>query len=156
MDGVDGHLTGTPGVMLSVTVADCVPVYLIHPPSRTIGLLHAGWRGVAAGILETGISSLVDLCGGTVFDIVIHCGISICGECYKVGHEVRTAVMGVPSEGGLLDLRAVLAARAGRLGAARVTASGWCAAHHRDRFFSHRASGGRDGRMVAYLGVPRA
>ena len=42
---------------------------------------------------------------------------------------------------------------AARLGITRVTLSTWCSAHHRDRFYSHRASGGRDGRMVAFLGM---
>jgi len=52
-----------------------------------------------------------------------------------------------------LDLRARLAAEARRLGLAQVTTSSWCSAHDRPAFFSHRASGGADGRMVAYLGL---
>jgi copper oxidase (laccase) domain-containing protein len=55
-----------------------------------------------------------------------------------------------------LDLRAVLARQGRELGIAEITVSPWCSAHHRDRFFSHRASGGRDGRMVAYVGRPKA
>jgi copper oxidase (laccase) domain-containing protein len=54
-----------------------------------------------------------------------------------------------------LDLRAVLARQARELGIEDVSISPWCSAHDRDRFFSHRASGGRDGRMVAYLGRPK-
>jgi copper oxidase (laccase) domain-containing protein len=53
-----------------------------------------------------------------------------------------------------LDLRAVLAQQARDLGIEEVSISPWCSAEGRDRFFSHRASGGRDGRMVAYLGRP--
>jgi len=55
-----------------------------------------------------------------------------------------------------VDLRAVLAGQAGELGIEQVTVSPWCSAHDREHFFSHRASDGRDGRMVAYLGLPRA
>jgi copper oxidase (laccase) domain-containing protein len=54
-----------------------------------------------------------------------------------------------------LDLRAVLARQARDLGVDAITSSPWCSAEGRERFFSHRASRGRDGRMVAYLGRPR-
>jgi YfiH family protein len=156
LDGVDGHATRIPGLLLTVTVADCVPIYLIHPPTRTVALLHAGWRGVAAGILETGISTVSHLSQGVPSDIAMHCGVAICGACYEVGSEVQTAVLGMPRPAGPLDLRAVLAARARVEGVTTISISGWCAAHDRDRFFSHRGSGGRDGRMLAYLGVPPA
>ena len=52
-----------------------------------------------------------------------------------------------------LDLRSTLVEQARALGLRQVTASPWCSAHHRDRFYSHRASRGADGRMVAYLGL---
>ncbi|MBT8397734.1 MAG: polyphenol oxidase family protein, partial [Gemmatimonadetes bacterium] len=48
----DGHLTSSPGVLLAVTVADCVPVFLVDPGKRVAGLLHAGWRGTVVGVLE--------------------------------------------------------------------------------------------------------
>jgi copper oxidase (laccase) domain-containing protein len=54
----------------------------------------------------------------------------------------------------LLDLRAILTQQARQLGIETITVSPWCSAEERDRFFSHRASRGRDGRMVAYLGRP--
>ena len=60
------------------------------------------------------------------------------------------------SASGHVDLRAVLAGQAGELGIEQVTVSPWCSVHDREHFFSHRASDGRDGRMVAYLGLPRA
>ena len=156
LDGVDGHATRTPGVLITVTVADCVPVYLAHPPSRTVALLHAGWRGVAAGMLETGVSRIMELAGALVGDIVIHCGVAICGSCYEVGPEVQFAVLGAPRPAGPLDLRAALAERTRALGVGAISVSGWCSAHDGDRFYSHRRSGGRDGRMLAYLGLPRA
>lgn len=156
-DGIDGHLTAWPGNLLLVTVADCVPVYLVHPPSRTVALLHAGWRGTAAGMLESGMRALATASGGTATDIVMHCGVSICGACYEVGPEVHQAVRGQPTAGPHpMDLRAELVGRATRLGVRTVTQSGWCTAHHADRFFSHRRSAGADGRMAAYLGVPLA
>jgi copper oxidase (laccase) domain-containing protein len=55
-----------------------------------------------------------------------------------------------------LDLRERLAAQAQRQGIRQVSTSGWCSAHDRSFFYSHRGSRGTDGRMVAYLGVPRS
>lgn len=154
-DDTDGHLTSDSGLLLGVTVADCVPVYLAHAAGLWIGLLHAGWRGIAGGIVEQGIAGLSDLARCHPEDIVLHCGVSICGPCYEVGPEVFEAVTHTPASGKhRLDLRALAVERAKRSGVRRVTVSPWCSAHDQATFYSHRRSGGRDGRMVAYLGRP--
>ena len=57
-EGFDGHATAVPGVLLIVLVADCVPVYLLNPNSKAVVLVHAGWRGTAAGMLEAGVNQL--------------------------------------------------------------------------------------------------
>jgi len=157
LDGVDGHATGSPGVLLTVTVADCIPVYLVAPTQRVVALLHAGWRGTAGGMLQQGVELLRREAFVTAPEIVMHCGVGICGSCYEVGSEVLERLTpgrrpGVSS--GHVDLREVLARQAAELGITEVSVSPWCSAHDREHFFSHRASGGRDGRMIAYLGVP--
>ncbi len=153
LDGVDGHCTNAPGVLLAVTVADCVPVYLAEPRSGWVGLLHAGWRGIAQGIVERGIEILSRLAESSPADLVLHCGVSICGDCYEVGPEVRQAVLGVGGlAGGKLDLRAALEQRARLAGVTELTVSPWCTAHDSQAFYSHRGSRGGDGRMLAYLG----
>ena len=154
--GIDGHVTSIPGLLLAVTIADCVPVYLAHPPTGSIALLHAGWRGIAAGILSEGVNELCDLASANVADILMHCGIGICGRCYEVGSEVVAEVTGnrATGESDFVDLRGVLADRARGLGIRQISCSPWCTAHDADRFYSHRASGGPDGRMAAYLGRP--
>ena len=157
LDGVDGHATGSRGVLLAITVADCVPVYLVVPEKGVVALLHAGWRGTAGAILERGVELLEEEACATASDIVMHCGVGICGECYEVGSEVLAQLGAhLPPEAasGHVDLRDLLARQAQRLGLTEVTCSPWCSAHDRAQFFSHRASGGRDGRMVAYLGMP--
>ncbi len=144
-------------MLLTVTVADCIPVYLAVPEKGTVGLLHAGWRGVAGGILERGLDVVKRQAFARATDIVMHCGVGICGACYEVGPEVLARFEARAGTGPQqLDLRAVLVEQARRLGVGEVSVSPWCSAHDRDRFFSHRASGGRDGRMVAYLGRPLA
>jgi YfiH family protein len=155
LEGVDGHATAAPGLMLYVTVADCVPVYLVNPQTRAIALLHAGWRGVAGQILERGVEVLSHKNMASPEDIIMHCGVCICGRCYEVGSEVIGA-LALESDGAgkaQADLRGLLAEQARRLGIGQVSSSAWCSAHDRTRFFSHRASKGADGRMVAYLGL---
>lgn len=158
LDGVDGHATSTAGILLTVTVADCVPIFLVDPVRRAIALLHSGWKGTAAGILRQGIELLEARAGSIRANIVMHCGVAICGDCYEVGGEVLEAV-GLRGDGQgpwQLDLRGLLLDQAMRLGVAEITTSEWCTAHHRNRFFSHRGSGGTDGRMVAYVGYRAA
>lgn len=156
LGGVDGHATATPGLLLLVTVADCVPVYLVDPASRVIALLHAGWRGVAAGMLEAGIEAMVSAKQSSVENIVLHCGVAISGPCYEVGNEVMEGLGLAPGPSGRqqLDLRGELVRRAARLGVRRVSVSDHCTAVEPQDFFSHRRSGGTDGRQVAYLGIP--
>lgn len=155
VEGIDGWITTTPGILLTVTIADCIPVYLVAP-GRGVALLHAGWRGTAGGILGRGIERLAEETQCAPPEILMHCGVGICGECYEVGSEVITGC-GLPVDGAgpwHIDLRDQLVAQAAALGIGSITKSSWCSAHDRARFYSHRASKGSDGRMVAYLGVP--
>ena len=155
VDGVDGWVTTTPGVLLMVTVADCIPVYLAVP-GRGIALLHAGWRGTAGGILTRGTAALLSATRAVATEVIMHCGVGVCGKCYEVGSEVM-AGCGVTARGRgpwHLDLRQVLRGQAEALGIRTVTTSARCSAHERPTFYSHRASGGTDGRMAAYLGMP--
>jgi YfiH family protein len=155
VEGIDGWVTTSRGILLTVTIADCIPVYLVAP-DRGIALLHAGWRGTAGGILARGISRLLRETGCLASDLVMHCGVGICGICYEVGSEV---VEGCGAEAvgpgpWHVDLRDLLMGQARELGLSRLTTSGWCTAHDSGSFYSHRRSRGTDGRMVAYLGVP--
>jgi YfiH family protein len=156
VEGMDGHATGAAGVLLTVTVADCIPIYLAQPRRGVVALLHAGWRGVASGILERGLEVMLSATESGPEEVVMHCGIGICGGCYEVGSEVqeRLARPGAP-QGSHVDLRRLLEQRARALGVTEVTLSPFCTFHDHDRFYSHRASRGRDGRMVAYLGRAR-
>jgi hypothetical protein len=160
LDGLDGHATVERGTLLTITVADCIPIYLTVPHKGAIALIHAGWRGVAGSVLARGIELLKWRGFAKATEIVMHCGVGICGACYEVGSEVSDRFglappASVQAASVRLDLRAVLVRQAHELGVEQVTVSPWCSAHDRGRFFSHRASGGRDGRMVAYLGRPK-
>lgn len=147
-DGADGHLTLAAGVACAVTVADCVPVFIAHP-SGAVALLHAGWRGTAARIVEKGIGRLVDL-GFDATDLRVHFGPAICGRCYQVGPDVFEQLTGWQTiRNRNVDLRALLAEQAKEMGVRHLSASAHCTRCDNDRFFSHRA--GDAGRQVAVI-----
>lgn len=154
VDPCDGHITDQPGLLLTVSVADCVPVFVAAPQARTVAALHAGWRGAAAGVLERGLTVLAERSGAEVSELLVHLGPSICGACYEVGPEVFAALdQPVPRRHRPLDLRAVLAARALAAGVqiSNVSVSAHCTRCTESGLFSHR--GGDLGRQVGYIGV---
>jgi YfiH family protein len=150
----DGHATDQDGLLLLVTVADCVPIYLVAPRHGAIALLHSGWRGTAQGILARGVALLEEKAGAGPGDLVMHAGVAISGPRYEVGREVVEGV-GLTAVGAgpwHVDLRDRLADAATRLGIGEISLSPHCTAEPGGPFFSHRGSGGADGRMVAWLG----
>lgn len=147
----DGHATREPGTLLAVSVADCVPIFVAAPGARAVALLHGGWRGVAAGILERGVALLTTSFPVEPADLWVHFGPAICGACFEVGPEVP-AGLGL-NDTAHVDLRAHLAHRATAAGVTpdRITVSGFCTRHGSSPFYSHR--GGCAERQIAVLAV---
>jgi YfiH family protein len=147
LDAADGHVTSTPRTALAVTVADCVPVFLAHE-SGAVGVLHAGWRGVAGRVLASGLSAMSVL-GAPPQDVHVHLGPAISGRNYEVGPDVYQQLTGWETARPRgVDLRALLAEQARALGVRHLSGSVACT---RDdpRFFSHR--GGDAGRQIAVI-----
>lgn len=149
----DGHATTERGVALAVTVADCIPVFLAHP-SGAVALLHSGWRGTAARIVEQGVRVL-GRAGLAPDELVAHLGPGICGRCYEVSAAVRSELTGQPAtRPGNVDLRALIAEHAHAAGVRDITVSPWCTCCDNDMFFSHRA--GDPGRQIAVIVAGRS
>jgi len=150
----DGHVTAEKGILMAVTVADCVPVFVVEGNGKGCGVFHAGWRGVVAGILEAGVATVEAHCRCSRQDLFVHLGPAICGECYEVGREVHEALgLSVPKKASPVDLRAVIASRAMALGLPphHITRSAHCTLCVGSPFFSHRASDPE--RQVGFLGL---
>ena len=150
----DGHATSAAGVLLAVTVADCVPIYIVDPERRVVALLHAGWRGIAGGIMASGVETLARRFDARPACLHVHCGPAICGRCYEVGPEVFEALaLPVPSRPTPADLRCVLVSRARALGVpeSHLTVSEQCTLCGAAGLFSHR--GGSSERQAALLGI---
>jgi polyphenol oxidase len=134
----DGHFTRARGTAMAITVADCVPVFLAHP-SGSAALLHSGWRGTAARIVEQGIARFAQA-GLAPSELRIHLGPSICGRCYEVSPDVYRALTGQTTDKPTpVDLRAIIAAHAAAAGVAAITISPDCTRCDNQRYFSHRA-----------------
>jgi len=166
----DGIMTNRPGVLVGVQTADCIPVLVADPLKRAVGAFHAGWRGTVERIVELGVARMTAEFGSDPAALVAAIGPGIGPCCYTVGEEVRTRFQGnfryadglfsdgnaVGSDSGLrLDLiganRRQLLDAGMKPGAISVV--GGCTSCQPDLFYSHRASGGRAGRMMAVAGI---
>jgi len=139
----DGHATSARGLGMTVLVADCLPVALAS--GRAVAMLHAGWRGLAAGVLEEGIRAVRELGGEAPIAAVIGPGAGSC--CYEVGGEVHAALGGNHRPGGHIDLRARAPERRGAGGGVDVLDLELCTICD-ERFFSHRREGALAGRQA--------
>ena len=86
----DGLITATPGLLLAIQTADCLPVILVDTKRRAVGVFHAGWRGTLKRIVEKGMGEMFRCFGTNARDVKAVVGPGIGGCCYQVGEEVRT------------------------------------------------------------------
>jgi YfiH family protein len=145
----DGHATALRELGVMVLVADCLPV--IIGSEGAVAAVHAGWRGLAGGVLEEGVRAVRDLGGGEQITAVVGPGARGC--CYEVGEEVHAALGGIHRAGhSNLDLAAVACDRLHDAGVAHVEDVGMCTICD-ERLFSHRREGLDAGRQagIAWL-----
>jgi polyphenol oxidase len=156
----DGLVSAEPGVVLVVLTADCVPVLLADPAAGVVGAVHAGWRGLAAGVVEAGVAALAGL-GADPAATVGLVGPAVGGCCYEVGADVRAAVGdrypaalattrdGRPS----LDPATAAADALAGAGVAEVRVAGECTHDLAERYFSHRRDRGVTGRQAGLVAL---
>jgi hypothetical protein len=139
----DGQVTDRPGVAPIVLVADCVPIALVSP--EAVGMVHAGWRGLAGGIVGEAVQRLRSL-GAARIAAAVGPGAGPC--CYEVGEEVHAAF---GTSGRTVDLKAIARGRLEEAGVEEVHDSGLCTMCDSERFFSHRRDGGVTGRQAGVV-----
>jgi purine-nucleoside/S-methyl-5'-thioadenosine phosphorylase / adenosine deaminase len=156
----DGLVTTDPGVVLGVLTADCAAVLLADPEARVVGAVHAGWRGLAAGVVEAGVTAMAAL-GADPAATVGLVGPAVGGCCYEVGPDVREAVgtrypaaLATTRDGRpALDPAAGAAQALERAGVGRLRVAGECTVDLADRHFSHRRDHGRTGRQAGLIAL---
>lgn len=161
----DAAITLAPSTVLVVQTADCLPVLFAERHGRAVAAAHAGWRGLASGVLEASIEALAGR-GVAPGDLLAWIGPGIGRTAYEVGDEVRDAFCGQDAgaagrfsrgarEGKwYADLPGLAADRLRRLGVPDVSASGMCTYLAADSCFSYRRDG-RTGRMGSFIWIDR-
>lgn len=163
---IDGLVTDVPGLVLAAFYADCVPLYLVDPVRRCIGLSHAGWRGTVGKIGKKTVELMREQYGSSPEDLVAAIGPSICQSCYEVSKDVIEKFQEAFDErfwpelfyekdGEKYQLNLWRANELGFLEAGvraeRIAAAGVCTCCNPELLFSHRASRGRRGNLGAFL-----
>jgi len=146
----DAVVTSEAGVGCVVQAADCLPVLLAAPEGRAVAAAHAGWRGLAAGVVERTVAALCDVGQCEPGDVVAWLGACIGPQAFEVGADVLAAFhegearhfVPAPARDGVpkwhADLPALAAGRLRRLGLTEVSGCGACTVSDPSRFFSYR------------------
>lgn len=141
----DGSVVDRPGVVGAVLTADCCPVFLCDRAGTRAAVLHCGWRGLARGLIEQGVSALAL----PASDLLSWLGPAIGPQAFEVGDDVYETFTGqepsaadafVRKANGrwLADIYALARRRLAQAGVAQVYGGAYCTVSHPERFFSYR------------------
>jgi len=145
--GTDALVTATPGLLLCVLVADCVPVLLADHETGVVAAVHAGREGVRQGVLPVALSAMASL-GARARHVTALLGPAVCGSCYEVPEQVQADVARVAPSAAVrtragtpgLDLRAGVEEILRKAGIPEVVHDPRCTVEDR-HLFSHRRDG---------------
>jgi hypothetical protein len=153
----DGAVTRAAGKVCAILTADCLPVLLASATGSVVGAAHAGWRGLAAGIIEATVSAM----GESSHTLLAWLGPAIGPEHFEVGAEVRDALLAGDAGAGaafrqnargrfMADLALLARRRLTALGVTQIYGAGECTYASADRYFSHRRDG-NTGRQASLI-----
>ena len=164
----DALVTDDAERLVSVKYADCVPILMATSNGRVVGAVHAGWRGVVAGVVGRAVLKLLETAKLESAETVLAAvGPCIGFERFEVGSEVLEAMRSEFGEAapvrpvgekGFVDLKEAVRLQLVRAGlrADHIDISEGCTVRDQDDFFSHRRDGGVTGRMAAIIGPVRS
>ena len=158
-EDTDALVTDKKGLCLSVKTADCVPLMLCDIKHQIVGLVHAGWRGVVAGIITSTIDMMKEIFASEAADIIAGIGPAIRKCCYEIGNEVAAKFLSseVEERYGRLYLDLTTATKNRLMSNGILTENiddiSLCTSCLEDQFYSHRRDKGRTGRMMTIIGM---
>jgi YfiH family protein len=156
----DALVTAEPNVLLTIRVADCVPILLASQDGRIVGAAHAGWRGIVGNVIAKTVRTMHEA-GAAPETLVAAIGPCISLEHFEVGEEVaeefrqQDLAMAVRSETGRkphIDLQAAAKVQLERAGVRSLDGNDLCTFRDAAEFFSHRRDNGVTGRLAAVIG----
>ncbi len=159
MEECDGVLTNIPGIVLTVGVADCLPVFLVDPVLKITGLIHAGWKGTLMGIIKEGVENAKSYFGSNPQDLEFVFGPSIGKCCYEISESLAILFPRdclVFSKGRIrLDLAKANLKQLLRSGVKRekIFLSNLCTFCKSELFYSFRRDKNRQKKMSAFIGI---
>lgn len=160
LPGTDAMVTGLEGVPLAVFTADCVPILLVGPAAKTVAAVHAGWRGIVAGIIENTIGFLEREYDCAPRNLRAYLGPCIGPCCYEVREDLvsrlspkELAFVGEREGRRFLNLKACCAGRIAALGVepSNIWAADACTRCLPELFFSHRGDGQNKGSNISIV-----
>lgn len=157
----DALATDDPARSLSIKYADCVPILLASADGRAVAAVHAGWRGLVAGVISAAVARLEQIGKSPASTFIAAVGPCIGPDAFEVGPEVLTAFDRLLhphstrtfTEKGRVDLQQMTLHQLQRAGLAQtnIDAASLCTCSHPNEFFSHRRDGPATGRMAAFI-----
>jgi YfiH family protein len=158
-EACDALLTSVPGVYLTVSIADCAPIFLYDPEKRVVGCVHAGWRGTGQQIVSASVERMKTEYNTSPTDVLAYVGPCAGSCCYEVGENVaglfaedlRSSRNGKT----YLDMKKAIAAQLRSAGVpdSNVEVSSDCTVCGNEFYHSFRRDRDRSGRMVAFIGM---
>lgn len=162
----DALITDQPNLPLLLFFADCVPVLIVDPVCKVVGVSHAGWKGTVSKIAQKTIYKMQECCKTRPEDCLVGIGPSIGACCYEVGYEVAeqfrqsfpnyySKLLEEKADKYKLDLWQANRLQLEEIGvkSQNIAVSGICTACNNDVFFSYRADGGKTGRIGAMISL---
>jgi purine-nucleoside/S-methyl-5'-thioadenosine phosphorylase / adenosine deaminase len=162
----DSLVTNEPNVAVMMTHADCLAVILCDPQTRSVGVVHAGWRGTVVNVSGAAVRTMVEQFNAGPEQILAYIGPGICADCYAVGDEVIDRWRQIIPRGGesaisrsgdqwYFDIAEAnrLQLRASGVRADAIEQSGVCTRCGGDAWFSHRGQGPYTGRFASIITV---
>ena len=155
IDNIDGMVTNKKGIFLTIQTADCMSIFVYCRKSKSIGLLHAGWKGTKLNIVKKGIDLMQEKFGAKPDDMICYLGPAISVNNYKVGDEFCSyfdkEFLNKTKDGLFLDIKKANCANLINLGVNEIYSYSGCTYSEDDKFFSYRRSGANTGRMLSFI-----
>lgn len=160
----DAIITNQPGIMIGVTVADCVPILLLDPVNKVIAAVHAGWQGTAAQLTMQTIKGMTQIFGSNPKEMHAAIGPCIASCCYEVDQPVKDGfdknqtpwepvVESCAPGKWRLDIALSNSMQLEKAGLpdSAVKNAGVCVCCHKELYFSYRRDGGETGRQMGFI-----